>query len=53
MLSLITYWDEGYFREIIGVVDKVDLQAKRIKLNIDDDSKYISIYCLKEVERYL
>jgi len=50
---LITYWDEGYFREIISVVDKVDLQTKRIKLNIDDDIKYISIDCLKEVERYL
>jgi hypothetical protein len=46
----ITYWKDGYYHEIIGVVDRVDMQMK-IKLRVDDTVEYIRIDCLKAVER--
>ncbi|WP_332632547.1 YolD-like family protein [Halalkalibacter flavus] len=47
----ITYWKEGYYREMIGVVDLVDVQTKKIKPRVDDDIEYLFIDCLKQVER--
>ncbi|WP_227936024.1 YolD-like family protein [Alkalihalobacillus deserti] len=46
----IAYWRDGYYHEIIGVVDRVDMQMKKIKLRIDDTFEYIRIDCLKAVE---
>lgn len=47
----ITYWNEGFFRELIGIIDKVDLQLKQIKLRMDEEIDFIAIDCLKSVDR--
>jgi hypothetical protein len=48
---MITYWQDGFYKELIGIVDKVDTQTKRVKLRLDDDFTYIGFDCLKSVER--
>ncbi len=47
----VVYWDDGYYKEVIGVVDRVDMQLKRIKLVVDEEMVYIPIDCLKTVDR--
>lgn len=47
----VTYWKDGYFEEIIGVVAKVDHQMKQIKLETADDYFYVFIDCIVAVEK--
>lgn len=47
----ITYLEGGYFEELIGVVSKVDMQLKQIKLETEDDYFYVFINCIVAVER--
>ncbi len=48
----IVYWEDGYLKEVVGVVDGVDYQEQWIKARVDDDEiEYIYIDCLKSVER--
>ncbi len=47
----VVYWEDGFFNEVIGVVDRVDIQLKRIKLVVEEEVIYISIDCLKTVDR--
>ncbi|WP_332697079.1 hypothetical protein [Halalkalibacter lacteus] len=46
-----SYWNNGFYNELVGVVDKVDILANRIKLRFGDDFEYNAIDCLKSVER--
>jgi hypothetical protein len=48
---LVTYWKDGFYHELVGTIDKVDMQTKRIKLRMGDEYEYINIDCLKSVER--
>ena len=47
----VIYWENGFYKEVYGVVDRVDMQLKYIKLRIDEEFIYIKIDCLKSVER--
>ncbi|WP_227939481.1 YolD-like family protein [Alkalihalobacillus deserti] len=47
----ITYWSEGFFHELIGIIDKVDLHLKRIKIRMDEEIDFVAIDCLKSVDR--
>ena len=47
----IVYWEDGFFKRVVGVVDRVDMQQMRIKVKIKEDYGYIDIDCLKSVER--
>jgi hypothetical protein len=49
---VVSYWNNGFYRELIGIVDKVDMQTNRIKLRINDYFEYIDIDCLKNVDRF-
>lgn len=39
----ITYWLDGYFKEVIGTVSKVDMQLKQIKIESEDDYLFLFI----------
>lgn len=47
----IVYWEDGYFKEVVGVVDWVDYLEQWMKVYVDDEVKYIDIDCLKSVDR--
>ncbi|GAE34372.1 YolD-like family protein [Halalkalibacter akibai] len=47
----VTYWKDGFFRELTGIIDKVDLQLKRIKVKIGEEIDFIAIDCVKSVVR--
>ena len=47
----VVYWEEGFYKEVFAVVDRVDMQTKRMKLRMDEGFIYIDIACLKSVER--
>ncbi len=47
----IVYWKDGYFKEVIGVVNWVDYLEQWVKIYVDDEAEYIDIDCLKSVER--
>lgn len=33
----VTYWKDGYYNVVIGVVDKVNWQLKQIKIMVDEE----------------
>ncbi|WP_332628876.1 YolD-like family protein [Halalkalibacter flavus] len=47
----ITYWQDGMFYELIGIVDRIDWHCKKIKVKAGDEPTYIAIDCLKSVVR--
>ena len=47
----IVYWEDGFFHNVVGSVDFVDMQQKRIRVRVEGEKLYISIDCLKSVER--
>ncbi len=47
----IVYWEDGYFKEVVGVVDWVDYLEQWVKVYVDDEADYIDIDCLKSVDR--
>ncbi|WP_052144704.1 YolD-like family protein [Halalkalibacter okhensis] len=47
----IIYWEDGLFHELIGIVDRIDWQCKKIKIRTEDMPTYIDIDCLKSVIR--
>ena len=47
----VVYWEEGFYKEVFAVVDRVDMQTKRMKLRMDEGFICIDIACLKSVER--
>jgi hypothetical protein len=47
----VIYWHDGFFREQIGIIDKVDLHLKKIKIKMDEDIHFVAIDCLKSVVR--
>jgi hypothetical protein len=48
---IVIYWRDGFYHKKIGIVEKVDMQAKRIKLRFNNDIEYVDFDCLKCVER--
>ncbi len=40
---IVTYWKDGFYHELIDIVDKVDMQTKRIKLRTNDDIEYVDM----------
>lgn len=47
----IVYWEDGYFKEVIGIVDWVDYLEQWVKVWVNDEAEYIDIDCLKSVDR--
>ncbi|ARK30617.1 YolD-like family protein [Halalkalibacter krulwichiae] len=47
----VIYWNDGFFHELVGIIDKVDLHLKRIKIRIGEDIDFIAIDCLKTIVR--
>ncbi|MFC0471893.1 YolD-like family protein [Halalkalibacter kiskunsagensis] len=48
----LSYWNDGFYKDVVGVIDRVDMQSKRIKIRLnDDDFEFVDIDCLKSVER--
>jgi hypothetical protein len=49
---VLTYWRDGFYHDLNGIIDRVDIQTKRVRLRLHDDNiEYIGIGCLKNVER--
>jgi len=47
----ITFWEDGFFKEVIGVVAKVDMLIKQIKVELEDDILFLFIDCITAAER--
>ncbi|MCR6095505.1 YolD-like family protein [Salipaludibacillus agaradhaerens] len=43
----LTHWHEGYYTDVIGIIDKIDTQLKQVKIN----DKWIKINLIKVIER--
>lgn len=43
----ILYWEDGRNQEVIGVIDHMDHQLKRLKIN----DQWISVKALKQIEK--
>lgn len=48
----ITYWENWRIEEVIGIVGKVDMQIKQIRMNLDNDEiRYIMLDSITAAER--
>lgn len=48
----IVYWQDGKFKEVVGIIDQLDLEEKWIKINtINNKVEYVPTHYLKNVER--
>jgi hypothetical protein len=47
----VTYWEDGILYDLVGIVDKVDYSAKKLKFKADEEVRYIAVDCLKSVTR--
>jgi hypothetical protein len=43
----LTHWHEGYYTDVIGIIDKIDTQLKQVKIN----DTWIKINLIKVIER--
>ena len=48
---IVQYWEDGHFKQLIGVVDRIDAVQKKIKIKNNDEKKWLPIDCLKKIER--
>lgn len=48
----LTYWKNGRFEEVIGVVGRVDMQIKQVRMNLEDEEiEYIMLDNITAAER--
>ncbi|GAE28397.1 hypothetical protein JCM9140_4620 [Halalkalibacter wakoensis JCM 9140] len=48
----ITYWEDGFFHEVTGMIDRIDRQTKKVKIKVTtNEPLYLAMDCLKSVER--
>lgn len=48
---VLEYWKDGFLYSIIGVVDRIDLNKKQIKVLHQNEDIFIPIDCLKRADR--
>lgn len=48
----LTYWKNGRFEEVSGIVGRVDMQLKQVRIDLEDDDKeYIMLDSITAAER--
>ncbi|WP_062048256.1 YolD-like family protein [Bacillus sp. JCM 19034] len=47
----VVYWKDGFIKEVIGIIDRVDRQQKYMKILTKDDIITIKVDCLMSVDR--
>ncbi|KYG34967.1 YolD-like family protein [Alkalihalobacillus trypoxylicola] len=47
----VTYWADGFFKEILGIVDSIDHLLNRFKLSIGEEFMWIDVVKLQSLER--
>ncbi len=47
----LTYWSDGEFMQVFGIVDRIDKQLKQLKMKINEECLYIQTDCITAIER--
>ncbi|WP_082795343.1 hypothetical protein [Alkalihalobacillus trypoxylicola] len=45
------YWEDGFYKDVVGIVGHIDHQRDRFKLSVEEDFIWIDIDKLSHIER--
>ncbi|KYG28192.1 YolD-like family protein [Alkalihalobacillus trypoxylicola] len=47
----VTYWDKGFYKDVVGIVGHIDHQGGRFKLSVGEEYTWVDIDKLSHIER--